>query len=435
MGNRRAKRRWARPVRAVARGSLLLLLWFLWGCGGGGGGSSVRHVDDVKTSRWRQLIGSTIEVEGHLLLDGNGSGLLLLDPDDYRQNRSIPEDRHLALGSQGVRDLDPEALFLAKVRLEGTVRETTDPGRRILADAFGDVSQCELEVTAEPLVLGKGSLKAPSFLDPCALSRTLCGGLVDLVPEKFALLYSGGINADKAYGRYWNDVALYYAMLTWVFGFDPDHIVVVYKDGVPENGFAPVHYAATPAGISAAFQQLGAEMDFTDEFFLFMTNHGGQVQDAGSPTPADEDFSLDTIDECTFYYGLAGFPYDDDFAAYVNGLSFARMICVMEQCFSGGFIYDLRGTNRVIVSAANEVEVSFGGDQFDDFAMLFASALIGTHQIDGTPVDADEDGDGKVSIYEAFRWATLNDTQDEHPQYEDSGEGISIGFPVTGVTI
>jgi hypothetical protein len=271
-------------------------------------------------------------------------------------------------------------------------------------------------------------------MDPCGAGG-ICGRLVDLTPTKYALLYSGGINEDKAYQRYWNDIALYHAVLTWVYGYDPDNIVVVYKDGVPENGFAPVHYAATPSGLSDAFAELGSKMDFTDEFFLFMTNHGGTTSDQGSPTPDDEDSPLDGTDECAFYFGQNSIPYDEDFAMAVNSLPFARMICVMEQCFSGGFIHDLRGPNRVIVSAASEVEVSFGGTQFDDFVMLFASALVGTHQVDGTPVDADLNDDGDVSVYEAFHWARANDTQDEHPQYEDSGDGLPTGFPIAGLTL
>jgi hypothetical protein len=61
--------------------------------------------------------------------------------------------------------------------------------------------------------------------------------------------------------------------------------------------------------------------------------------------------------------------------------------------------------------------------------MLLASALIGTHQLNNTPVDADENNDGKVSMTEAFRWASDNDTRDEIPQYEDSGEGFSVSNP------
>jgi hypothetical protein len=423
-------------MRIVSQGLRAAVLLVLWGCaggGGGGGGSGPLDVGDVKSSQWRSRIGTTVEVEGFLVLGADGTGVLLLDPDDYEQNASIPEDRYLALGSEVLGGLDPAAHFLAKVRLRGRVRATKDPSRVVLGDVFGDVSQCELEVLDDPVVLGTGR-SPPSFVDVCAAGRGICGRIVDLKRTKYALLYSGGINKDKSYQRYWNDIALYHAMLTWVYGYEPENIVVVYKDGVPENGFAPVHHPATPAGLAAAFADLGARMDFTDEFFFFMTNHGGTIADMGSPAPADEDFAQDTVDECAFYYDQNTVPYDDDVAAYVNGLSFARMICVMEQCFSGGFIYDLRGPNRVIVSAANEVEVSYGGSQFDDFVMLFASALIGLHQVDGTPVDADEDNDGQTSVYEAFRWATVADTRDEHPQYEDSGDGTSTGFPTAGVT-
>ena len=111
------------------------------------------------------------------------------------------------------------------------------------------------------------------------------------------------------------------------------------------------------------------------------------------------------------------------------------MCGVLEQCFSGGMIYDLRGPNRVICTACRETELSYGGaGGYDEFVQLWASAMIGLHQVTGNPVDADENNDGKVSVYEAFRWASTNDAQPETPQYEDSGEGLSISFPSAGIT-
>ena len=314
------------------------------------------------------------------------------------------------------------------------MRETTDPERTTRAELHGDLALCEITPSATPTITAARVGPLTQLVNPCQIVPGLCDIFTPGDVEKHALLYSGGINSDSAYMRYWNDMVLYYTMV-WLFGYEPDNIIVVYKNGVAENGDMPVHYAATPSGLATAFGVLGVNMDSNDDFFLFTTNHGGTVTDVGSPAPLDEDFGTDLIDECLFYYNSNQVLRDDTMASFVNGLQFGRMCCVMEQCFSGGMIYDLRGPNRVICTACRETEVSWGGATYDVFVMLFASALIGVHQLSGQPVDADENDDGKVSIYEAFRWATNNDTADETPQYEDSGEGISISFPSAGVTI
>jgi hypothetical protein len=100
------------------------------------------------------------------------------------------------------------------------------------------------------------------------------------------------------------------------------------------------------------------------------------------------------------------------------------MVVVLEPCFSGGHLADLRGPNRIIVSASSEYEFSWGGapGNHDEFSYYFIAALNGaTH--DGTAVNADANGDGVVSIVEAFEYAVANDGQPETPWYEDDGDG------------
>ena len=254
-------------------------------------------------------------------------------------------------------------------------------------------------------------------------------------PDKYAILFSGGIRPVKAHMRYWNDVTLYYNMLIWMFAFDPANITVIYKDGAPENGYAPVHYAASTAGVNAAFAALAGKMDRNDLFFFFATNHGDEARDDISPIPDDELANADKIDECLFYYNCQDVLYDEALATLIDGLEFQRMCCVLGQCTSGGMVWDLRGPNRVICTACSEIENSNGSEPYDVFVGLFASALIGLNQYTGEPVDADEDGNGQVSIYEAFHWAVDHDWKPETPQYEDNGDGIPTAIPDAGVTL
>jgi len=105
------------------------------------------------------------------------------------------------------------------------------------------------------------------------------------------------------------------------------------------------------------------------------------------------------------------------------------MVIVMEQCFSGGLIADMAqgGSNRIITSAAGEYEPSRAMPpapyNYDEFSYHFTSAINGADP-KGKEVNADTNGDGKISMVEAFNYARSKDTQLETPWYEDSGDGI-----------
>ena len=383
---------------------------------------------DIKNDNWRDKIGDTIEVTGFIKLNKDGSGVLFIDKEDIDINGLVDESRYIALGSENIRGLKKDSNYLSEIKVRGVIRATTNEYRQSLREIAGDISQFEMKVIETPLIITPGTTPPPP-IDPCVLNPSLCSFQGQPQSDKYALLYSGGMNPDKAYIRYWNDMVLYYNMLVNLYGYDPEQIIVVYKDGVAEDNTMPVDYAANPTGIDQALTKLENEMTDIDKFFFFTTNHGGTRSDNGSPSVDDESWEGDNTDETLFYYNSSSIAYDDNVVDWVERLSFKSMICIMEQCFSGGMIYDLRGENRIIMTAANETQVSYGGSTYDDFVMLLASALIGTHQLDNTPVDADENNDGKVSMTEAFRWASDNDTKDEIPQYEDSGEGFSVSNP------
>jgi hypothetical protein len=63
------------------------------------------------------------------------------------------------------------------------------------------------------------------------------------------------------------------------------------------------------------------------------------------------------------------------------------------------------------------------------FIRGFVAALHGKNEY-GNPVDADTNGNGYVSMLEAFNYAAGNDYYDEIPQYDDNGDGLSHTDPV-----
>jgi hypothetical protein len=130
-----------------------------------------------------------------------------------------------------------------------------------------------------------------------------------------------------------------------------------------------------------------------------------------------------SIDEAIVLWGDD--LYDDELAALLDRVDANVISVFMEPCFSGGFIDDLSGPDRVISTATEEETVSWG----NLFVELFTEAFHRATR-SGSPVDADADGNGHISMREAFNYAAENDTYAETPQYDDNGDGIGHPFPI-----
>jgi hypothetical protein len=130
-----------------------------------------------------------------------------------------------------------------------------------------------------------------------------------------------------------------------------------------------------------------------------------------------------SVDEAICLY--SGNLYDDELAELLNQLSVAKITIAALPCFSGGIVEDVSSSNRIICTAAIEDAVSWG----DLFIRGFVAALHGKNEY-GNPVDADTNGNGYVSMLEAFNYAAGNDYYDEIPQYDDNGDGLSHTDPV-----
>ena len=114
---------------------------------------------------------------------------------------------------------------------------------------------------------------------------------------------------------------------------------------------------------------------------------------------------------------------DDEMATYLSAINAGKIVVVILPCFSGGFIEDLSDPNRVILTATVE-ELSSWGNKFLE---RFTTALHWA-DINGNPVNADSDGNGYISMLEAFNYAAENDGTP--PQYDDNGDGIGHPYPI-----
>jgi len=123
--------------------------------------------------------------------------------------------------------------------------------------------------------------------------------------------------------------------------------------------------------------------------------------------------------------------YDDELGPMLDTISCGTLILVLESCYNGGFIDDLSGPKRLIITDADETSGAYINlddyddvrDGFSEFYEGFMDALSGSDTkwnvsdsvrriaiVDSINAsERDPDGNGHVSIYEAFQYAFQHD--------------------------
>lgn len=236
------------------------------------------------------------------------------------------------------------------------------------------------------------------------------------IQKRYAVLVSGGWNAGSNYSRYWNDLQFIYKALKEKYGYTDAEIFVLYANGTHSpnedldgDGIDDVDYAATKPNLTTVINTIAAQIPVDGKFFFYSTNHGGQ--ESG-------------YDAILYLWGQ--WIRDDELAVLSKKLKCAEAIYTMEQCYSGGMMDDLLKAQKYpcgqpevcVMTAAKYDEVSWACDSegnYDEYVYHWTSAVYGKTPT-GTPVNADTNGDGKVSMTEAHEYAKTHDSRNEHPQ-------------------
>lgn len=180
---------------------------------------------------------------------------------------------------------------------------------------------------------------------------------------------------------------------------------------VESFGFAPsdvhvlLHRNARKTNVRNAFANISGELGPRDIFFVFLIGHG-------SYDGSDYKFNILGPD-------LSASDYND----LLSSVGAGRTVIVNATNSSGGSIEKLAGQNRVIITATGS-----GMERNDTvFYGHFLAALKN--------VASDDDKNGKLSVWEAFRYASLaverfyseeNRLATEHPQLSDNGRKWDI---------
>ena len=312
------------------------------------------------------------------------------------------------------------------------------PCRYVHVSMGGDVYVKEAlgppeELASWTMLAGTGTASTATVRRPA--TRAVRGALPPHTDpgHSYAVLISGGANAYNNWERYYSDIAFMYTTLVRDYGYADDHVIVLMSDGTdpaldqrrndgtldssnPDldgDGDTDVQYSATKANIATVFSHLGTTLGAGDQLFIFTTDHGGPQH-----SPQQGTAVLMNL------WGWDETITDDELATELDRIrSTVPILVTMEQCYSGGFIDDLvpglPGQERVIATAADAYHSSYA----DYFSKTWISA-VGGHDLVGNAVNADGNGDGTVSMQEAFAYSYLNRNPLDTPQYSDTPAGI-----------
>lgn len=239
--------------------------------------------------------------------------------------------------------------------------------------------------------------------------------------DTYAVLISGGRSKMFNHERYWNDCAFLYHTLRHTYHLPQDHITLLMADGnnaaddmllsdargfvsspldLDGDGQADLALASTRQNLEDTFCRLSQQLTSDAHLFVFITDHG--------ELSADGSVGL-------WLWGTERLS-PDELAAMINQCHPATMNILMGQCYAEAFAAPLQRDNRIITTACGASQMSWSCKDrpYDEFVYHWTCA-IARHDEQGTPIDSDLDGDGHVSMQEAFDYARRNDRQPETP--------------------
>lgn len=301
-----------------------------------------------------------------------------------------------------------------------------------------DVTEVKLppSTTLEPVHIAPTSIAEDNDFPYVELQQT--NTISSDISRTKAVIINGGINKNSNYFRYWNDCSFIYQTLSKKYGIDSENIFVLMSDGTNPNvdtklstgqyisspldldfdGTADIRYSASRANVYNILDSLSTTMQEDDHLLIYVIDHGGLSYSGHSYIHL---WNNETISDTELAELIRPFCQN-----YVN------VNVVLGQCYSGGFI-DALNQNGCVVSTAcsgNESSYACADIPYDEFVYQWTSAINGANHL-GIPVNSDTDGDGIITMLEAFNYAKNNDRDSrEHPQYNSYprsvGEDLAI---------
>ena len=206
--------------------------------------------------------------------------------------------------------------------------------------------------------------------------------------DSYALVLTGVAGSPEHAERFAKWTESTQKALTDKLNFPADHVLVL------------ADKKATKVEVDKAFEQLRQRVKPADDLFIFFIGHGG-------------------ADDRGYKFNLTGPDLTaSEYNAMLANVLARRTVIVIGTNSSGGAIDDLSGRNRVIITATRSA--TEGND-----ALFYGYFVEGLEN-----ASSDEDKDQRVSVWEAFRYATQavdrfykeeGRLATEHAQISDNG--------------
>ncbi|HEX5735957.1 MAG TPA: hypothetical protein VF131_24230 [Blastocatellia bacterium] len=224
-------------------------------------------------------------------------------------------------------------------------------------------------------------------------------------PKKFAIIVAG-VGGEESYTKKFTAHATtLYEALTNRLGFDEKQVFLLMEtaSGGPENAARELPGRATAAEVRSAFNTVKTAAAADSTVFVVLIGHG----------------SFDTQQA---KFNLIGPDLTaKDYVQLLGGLPTRRVVFINCASSSGEFVKPLSAENRIVITATRS-----GNEQNATiFAEFFIAALIDSA--------ADGDKNGRLSLMEAFNYATRltadwykekNRLATEHALIDDNGDGV-----------
>ena len=281
------------------------------------------------------------------------------------------------------------------------------------------------------------AFSAPVKMIDTQKNRIVKGGIPPIfkssLTKRYAILFSGHSN-----NRHLNDLEYLYRTLIDIYGFEAENIYVLNFNGTlsylgasntignwPGNNTSyrltgHINGPGTREAMESVLDQIAQKIKSPDLLFIHTNDHG-----AG---PGD-----DVDDYCLLSYKSSSewSPYYvNDFVNKLKTLpKFDKLMVMMEQCRSGGFITPIINNSPAnwthVAAAVKASDYSMGGPFFDPFAEDWIAAVTGQYQGGGALIQqVDANNDARVSATEAFSYADAVRHSRDTPVSADKPSGI-----------